>query len=71
MYPALSRWRQKGREFKVSFDYVVSLRPAWVTKDSVLHIKELFYFLLQLPIYTIMACLICQTTYGSEVTHSV
>ena len=27
--------RQGGHEFKASFSYIVSLRPAWATRDTV------------------------------------
>lgn len=34
----------KGREFKVSFDYVASLKPAWVTKDMYMSYTYKNYF---------------------------
>lgn len=36
----------KGREFKVSFDYVASLKPAWVTKDMYMSYTYKNYFVL-------------------------
>lgn len=33
--PAFGRWTEKDPGFKVSLSYIVSLRPAWVTGDSV------------------------------------
>lgn len=31
VFPALSRWKQEGEEFKVILGLVVSLRSAWAT----------------------------------------
>lgn len=38
--PAFGRWTEKDPGFRVSLCYIVSLRPAWVTGDSVSKNKQ-------------------------------
>lgn len=33
--PALGRWEREHQEFKVTFDYMLNLRPVWVVYDPV------------------------------------
>jgi hypothetical protein len=38
--PALGKWTQEDQEFKPSFSYIGSLRPAWATRDPVSKPKQ-------------------------------
>lgn len=31
--PTLGKWRKENQMFKVIFEYIVSLRPIWATRD--------------------------------------
>lgn len=35
MITSLGKWRKEALEFKISLKYIVSLRPAWATWDTV------------------------------------